>query len=80
LAHFKGQQLDSCCLALKNRLLPKSWQTQQWPQQERDARHQRTEAARHDEKQKIFHAAPPFFAAVTFLQNRRLKAESVPAI
>jgi hypothetical protein len=33
-----------------------SRQTQQWPQQQRDAHHQRTEAARHYEKKKVFHA------------------------
>ena len=33
-----------------------SRQTQQWPQQQHDAHHQRTEAARHYEKKKVFHA------------------------
>ena len=51
-------------LVVKNRFPPTSRQTQPWPQQERDARHQRTEAARHYEKKKVFHAVVP---AILFL-------------
>jgi hypothetical protein len=51
-----------------------SGQTHQWPQQERDARYQRTEAASQDEKKKVFHAA------ILLLRRRRLSRQSVPAI
>lgn len=51
-----------------------SGQTHQLPQQQRDARYQRTEAAQQDEKKKVFHTA------ILFLQRRRLSRQSVPAI
>jgi hypothetical protein len=70
-----GTARDICC-PCGNAPVPAaaSGQAHQWPQQQHDARYQRAEAARQDEKKKVFHAA------ILFLQRRRLSRQFVPAI
>jgi hypothetical protein len=74
-AELHGTAGDICC-PCGNEPVPvaASGQAHQWPQEQRDARYQRAEAARQDEKKKVFHAA------ILFLQRRRLSRQSVPAI
>jgi len=80
MGYFKERARDICSCGDE----PASWwrtgfprtsgHADQWPQQQRDARHERADAARQDEKKKVFHAATPL------LERRRLSLKSVPAI
>jgi hypothetical protein len=75
MGHFKKRRAVSVGPGTDEPGFPDtSRQAHHWPQQQRDARHQRTDAARQDEKKKVFHAAIPF------LEGRRLSLQSVPAI